>query len=340
MSAGLAVLGVLATLLFPGAGQGLGGRRTWMIVFTAAAVIATVAILASVWALPVALGLRLVAAVDAWLGMRRGDRARKPNWRLMAISVVIGAFGFGTAGEFLQGFKIPSSSMYPTLVIGDHVFVERLTMKWRPPARGEVLVFTQPCAQRTYIKRVIAVPGDTVEVRCSVVYVNGTALPTSLVDARAGYLDQVEMDGRWIPRTASRYRESHGGHTYDTFSDEGRPDRGTVEGDSHDFPRRERAMFPPSCVQGEFYEPDPRMAKQPAGTIVETKAESVATPCEPQLHFVVPKGGFFVMGDNRNNANDSRYWGVVPDELVIGRPIGIYMSSGAEGSWKRFGSLE
>src|ERR1044071_6670902 len=86
----------------------------------------------------------------------------------------------------LEAFKIPSSSMYPTLEINDHIFVNKFiygiripftTIKlfeWRKPKRGEVIVFIQPCEpDRDYIKRVVATEGETVEVRCNVVYVNG-----------------------------------------------------------------------------------------------------------------------------------------------------------------------
>jgi signal peptidase I len=90
-------------------------------------------------------------------------------------------------------------------------------------------------------------------------------------------------------------------------------------------------MIPPSCVQGSFY--DKPKSDQPAGTIVEGKPKASASACEPQLHFVVPAKSFFVMGDNRTNANDSRYWGVVPDSALIGRVIGVYKP------WSRFGAI-
>lgn len=340
MSPGLIVVASLATLIFPGLGQGLAGRRTRMVVVAGIEAIATLALVVSVWALAASLAWRLVAVIDAWRCLRGGDKARRPDWTLAAIAVVIVAIGMGISTQVVEGFKIPSSSMYPTLVIGDHVYVDKLSTRWHPPERGEVIVFTQPCSRHTFIKRVIALPGDTVEVRCSSVYVNGKALPATLVDAHASYHEYDGSRGEWSERRCSRYRESHGGHTYETFSDEERPERGTSSADAHDFPRRERAFLPPSCGQSGFYEARPGAVQQPVGTIVETKPESEAGACEPQLHFVVPAGGLFVMGDNRNNANDSRYWGVVPADLVIGRPIGIFYSSGVEGGLGRFGALE
>src|SRR4051812_23458807 len=99
----------------------------------------------------------------------------------------------------IEAFKIPSSSMYPTLEIGDHIFVNKfiygVRIPWtntklfelRGPARGEVIVFMQPCEpDRDYIKRVVALAGDTVEVRCNVVYVGhgdqpGVAVPGKLI---------------------------------------------------------------------------------------------------------------------------------------------------------------
>ena len=95
----------------------------------------------------------------------------------------------------IEAFKIPSSSMYPTLEIGDHIFVNKfiygVRIPWtstkffelRGPERGEVIVFMYPCEpDRDYIKRVVALAGDTVEVRCNVVYVNGVAVPSKMIE--------------------------------------------------------------------------------------------------------------------------------------------------------------
>src|SRR4051794_41028676 len=138
----------------------------------------------------------------------------------------------------VEAFKIPSSSMYPTVEIGDHIFVNKfiygVRIPWtstklfeRSPERGEVIVFIYPCApERDFIKRVIALGGDTVEVRCNVVYVNGKAVPNRLVEGETcTYKDHDEETDKWYAKKCSRYRETVDGHAHDTFHDVDRPAR-------------------------------------------------------------------------------------------------------------------
>lgn len=334
MYGGRLIASLVATLVFPGCGQGLTGERWRMGFWAGLAIVTTFLIVVSVWFLPISICVRIASTYDAY---RLLDVYVDRTHRLPAlIAIVIGMLGIGYVRLAVGNFKIPSASMYPTLVIGDHIYVDKLSLAWRPAERGEVIVFTQPCAKRTYVKRVIAQGGDTVEVRCSVVYVNGKALPSSVVSTSSTYVDFDDSTGQWLARSASRYRESLGDHTYDTFHDIARPGGGADT--NHDFPNRDR-MIAPSCQAGDFYDAK-RGDPQPVGKLVETKSFGIAAPCEPQLHFVVPTDSLFVMGDNRNNAYDSRYWGVFPSSAVIGRVIGVWLSTGQAGDWTRFGGLE
>src|SRR5262249_20129909 len=152
----------------------------------------------------------------------------------------------------IQSFSTPTSSMSPTLEIKDYVLVHKSTTV----EPGELVVFAYPCEPgRDYIKRMIAKGGDTVEVRCSVVYVNGKAIPNTLVTAQTTYDDRDEITGRWLPRVASRYRETLNGHTYDLF-------RAPANAELADFPLD---RTPPSCANG---------GPSSGGAIVETKQDA------------------------------------------------------------------
>jgi len=243
----------------------------------------------------------------------------------------------------LAAFEIPSSSMYPTVEINDHIFVNKLVyglqipltgkvIQWSSPRRGDVIVFLQPCTpDRDYIKRVVATEGQTVEVRCNVVYVDGVAVPQELVNGEScSYEDKRDLGDPWASRACSEYVEHAPGHDYHTFHDADRPRRDQLakagmlaSGDVHDFPRLDRAHQPASCgrqADGEHYE----SPNQQPGAIVETKPN--ATACEQQLHYVVPRGHVFAMGDNRSNSTDSRSWGSVPVENIRGKALFIWLS--------------
>ncbi len=248
----------------------------------------------------------------------------------------------------IEAFKIPSSSMYPTLEIGDHIFVNKfiygIRIPWtstkffqvRAPERGEVIVFIQPCEpDRDYIKRVVALANDTVEVRCNVVYVNGAAIPNKLIEGEGcTYDDFDEINKKWFTRQCSRYSELAGDLRYDTYHDADRPLRderartnhGLLSGDNKDFPRLDGARMPPSCSTN----PDGEALVAPnqkRGELVESNpGQASSNACEQQLHYVVPAGHVFVMGDNRANSNDSRYWGSVPVENIKGKALFIWLS--------------
>ncbi|MGB7549538.1 MAG: signal peptidase I [Terracidiphilus sp.] len=175
-----------------------------------------------------------------------------------------------------QNFVIPSGSMEKTLLVGDHLVVDRETLappaRWMPlahyrePRRGDVVVFLKPGEPDMFlVKRLIAVPGDHFQLRDGIVIINGVA--------------QNQPDAQ--PTTPDNYRP---------YLD--------------DFP-----SVPMSPDLGA------------------TEAWSVAMPQYVQDgDLVVPPGRYFMMGDNRHNSLDSRYWGFVPRANIVGRPLFNYWS--------------
>lgn len=164
-----------------------------------------------------------------------------------------------------QAFKIPSGSMEPNLLIGDHLIVnkmafaptigslERALLPSRHIRRGDIIVFKSPEEpDRDLIKRVVGLPGDRLELRRKRIFINGEALDESYVK----FLEPPLADG---PARTGDVREEYGPVT-------------------------------------------------------------------------VPENQFFMMGDNRDNSQDSRYWGFLPASYVKGRALFIYFSTDPGGS--------
>ena len=189
----------------------------------------------------------------------------------MAVVLVVGLFIITFC---LQAFEIPSSSMEDTLLIGDHVFVDRVSYaprtRWMPvvPYRnfkhGDIVVFLSPAEPGLYVvKRVIGVPGDRIHLVDGVVYLNGQP--------------QTEPYKIRSLRDYNPYRDN--------------------------FP-----AVPPDMVQ-----------------ITPEWHVTMASHIQ-NGDLVVPPDSYFAMGDNRDVSYDSRYWGFIPQENVIGRPVFIYWS--------------
>ncbi|MDA8078850.1 MAG: signal peptidase I [Nitrospiraceae bacterium] len=174
----------------------------------------------------------------------------------------------------IQAFKIPSGSMIPTLLVGDHILVNKFLLGTpvdipftdinlfrmpgiRKPQRGDIVVFKYPeDPKRDFIKRVVGIGGDVVYGKDKEIFVNGRKLAEPYIQHVDSSIKPGEMDRR------------------DNF--------GPV---------------------------------------------------------VVPKGSVFVMGDNRDQSYDSRFWGFVDDSLIKGKALIIYWSWDSDRTWVRFGRM-
>ena len=211
-------------------------------------------------------------------------------------SVLILLFAVFTFRSFVaEAYSIPSGSMIPTLQVGDRIFVNKFIyglrvplVGWkfaaRSPARGEVIVFVHPKEGIDLIKRVVAVAGDTVELKDDVVYVNGQPVAEKHVTADCKYTDYDEQSDQWVERACDQFSDSLGAAHFTTLRD----------------PTRHPSSMP--AVK-------------------------------------VPPGSIFVLGDNRDNSSDSRYWGFVPIQLIKGRAMFVWWSSGSPDGvrWSRIG---
>jgi signal peptidase I len=187
-----------------------------------------------------------------------------------SLNILILLFGTTT---LVQAFIVPTGSMESTVLIGDHLLVDKLSyapsdpitrhlLPYTEPKRGDVIVFRYPMdIRQNFVKRVIGIPGDHVRVVDKVVYVNGKALTEPYTQ---------HIDPRVEP-----YRDN----------------------------------FP----------------SQPYGPVADRAQEMLANHVQ-NGELVVPPDNYFAMGDNRENSLDSRYWGFVPRENIIGKPLVIFWS--------------
>jgi signal peptidase I len=217
------------------------------------------------------------AAINADAGRQKAKPAKPGETPMEFISSMAAVLvtGLFIITFILQAFEIPSKSMVQTLLVGDHLFVDRV--RFAPPSnwvgpllpyrnirRGDILVFLSPAQPGIYlVKRIRGVPGDRLHLQDGKLYVNGQLQAEPFV-VRNG--------------THNLYRDN--------------------------FP-----AVPPS----EMDELTPEW-------------HLTLTSYIQGADLVVPADHYFAMGDNRDNSYDSRYWGFVPRENVIGRPLFIYWS--------------
>jgi signal peptidase I len=217
------------------------------------------------------------------------------------VTLIMAIFGMTF---ILQAVTVPTGSMQNTILVGDYLLVNKFIftpggsslpfLPQREIDRGDIIVFKYPGNklhprndssrgiipyQINYVKRVIGLPGETVEFRNNQVFVNGEPL----------------SEHRII---------------------------GDAEDDKSALQTREFEEKKPGDKWSVYYSEDSMSAVQ-AGASVMRRPYEFGVAGKPM---VVPPNSFFVMGDSRDNSEDSRYWGFVPRELIIGRAMFVYWS--------------
>ena len=228
---------------------------------------------------------------------KQGEEAETPLEALasMAVVLVIGLFLFGFV---FQNFEIPSGSMLDTLQIGDHVVVDRITLspatKWapfihyRPVRRGDIIVFLKPNPETP----------DLILVKRAI------GLPGDRIHLQHGV---VYLNG--VPQVEPYALQP----TDDVMSASS-----TVNEDNG-------APLPYEHSRDDFPADIPDVQEASTANHAAEWAENLPSHVV-NGEIVVPPGKVFAMGDNRTKSLDSRYWGFVPDENIMGRPMFVYWS--------------
>ena len=191
----------------------------------------------------------------------------------------------------VEAFKIPSGSMIPTLTIGDHLLVNKFIygpripftdtriFTWKDPKRGEIIVFKYPENEdKNFIKRVVGLPGDKIEIKKGILFINDRPVPITGL----GVYEGTEQGG------------------------------------------------------GSPYYDKPKMFEEDLGAVkhrILYLHDQSGYDFGPKL---VPNESVFVMGDNRDNSQDSRVWGFVHFNKILGRALIIYWSWDGNGRWVRW----
>ncbi len=231
---------------------------------------------------------------------RRAANAPEPAWVEYAASFFPVLLVVFVLRSFVaEPFKIPSSSMRPTLEVGDFILVNKFIYGLRipiaetkvipvgDPQRGDVVVFRYPVnPSQDFIKRVVGVGGDVVKYEDKKLTVNGQVVPR-VRDGTYGYLENLRYE--MLERDKETARNDGGEATYTVGVN---PQAAPVyPSNVRPFPHRE------NCEYNER-----------------------GFTCK------VPPGQYFMMGDNRDNSDDSRYWGFVPDDHIRGKAFFIWFN--------------
>ena len=256
-------LAFLLSLVVPGAGHALVGRIGhgfgWAVGLLVLSLVLPLVMRMGFVGLLLAFLVGLAGVLGCAIDADRG-RGSRPPWKILVSTLAVLVLGTWMLADarrmytrrYAQAFTIPSRSMEPTLLAGDYVMADNAVYRGRRPSRGDVVVYRYPQDERrVFLGRIMATPGERIQVSGPDVVINGRALDEPYIKPSLG-------------------------------------------------------AAPSWC--------------------------GFAYGCEP---LEVPAGRYFVMADNRDNAQDSRHFGFVREEAIIGRVFTIYWSWDSESHWLR-----
>jgi signal peptidase I len=217
----------------------------------------------------------------------------KDGWGGLALAILA---ALTIRWALFESYVIPSGSMLPTLLIHDHIFVNKLAYgirfpfsetwmgQWAEPQRGEIIVFKNPEDMNIFlIKRIVGVPGDKISFDHGTLYLNDKAVE---LKPDPNFKDFVEIRETDFKQDKEGYDSLK---YYDHFQES--------------LPVKNGTKIHSVLVRQGIYDDS-------FGPVT------------------VPEGHYFMMGDNRHNSRDSRYWGFMPKEYVLGRAAIVWLSCG------------
>ncbi len=263
------------------------------------------------------------------------DDFSKGVWGFLKALLVAGSLALLVRTIVAEPFHIPSGSMMPTLHIGDHLFVSkypfgysRYSIIFGPnvfsgrilhtdPKRGDVVIFRAPKAKDDYIKRLIGLPGDKVQVKKGLLYLNGKKVKREFLSQYA----MADLDSRWEKETLNTNGEklaySKGRNLY-------------IDGKK--LKKNEFTLDYKTCIyEGQCGIHHLKKYKEtlPNGVSYEILDSNNVVLLDNTPEYIVPEKHYFVMGDNRDFSGDSRDMnrvGFIPQENLIGRAEFIFFS--------------
>lgn len=221
--------------------------------------------------------------------------------------IYAGVFVFLIIRPFaIQTFYIPSGSMVDTLLVRDYIIANKFVYRFSEPQHGDIVVFKPPKralfpgqSETDFIKRVIGIPGDTIEVRGNVLYRNGKA---------------VEEQYKRFTKPDSMWHDTE--HFVVTTQDDAFP------APVYDFKLVQyRGEYWPLCIQNDMVNAE----GMPIAKEFQVNDYQLMSQLRELPPAKIPPGHLLMMGDNRNGSFDSRGWGLVERDKVIGRSEVIWL---------------